>query len=140
MSFGLEAIVHLLEQRRWKPEVSNGGAFFYPSDQDFHAVFFPAKRQGFDWVLSASFPLISVPKSPKLARFILEFRGYPGLNIELEDAGAGFVNLVCYASFPAQNLDVEEIDDLFVALFPGARSLADEVIGRFGGKWKSEDN
>lgn len=132
-------MVHLFEQRRWKPEVNNGVAYFFPSDQDFHALFLPAKRQDFDWVLAASYPLVSVPKSPKLARFILEYRGHPSLNLELEDAGAGFVNLICYASFPAQNLDVEELDDVFLAVFPGARELADEVIGRFGGKWKSDD-
>jgi hypothetical protein len=57
----------------------------------------------------------------------------------LEDAGAGLVNLVCFASFPAQNLDVDELDDLFMAVFPGTRVLADEIIGRFGGKWKSEE-
>ena len=132
-------MVHLFEQRRWKPEVSNGVAYFFPSDQDFHALFLPAKRQGSDWVLAASYPLVSIPKSPKLARFILGYRGYPGLNLELEDAGSGFVNLICYASFPAQNLDVDELDDVFLAVFEGARALSDEVIGRFGGKWKSDE-
>lgn len=136
--FGLDAMVHLFEQRRWTPDITNGMACFFPTDQDFHAVFMPGVRQGFDWVLSASYPLVSIPKSPELARFILEFRGHPGLNITLEDAGAGLVDLVCFASFPAQNLDVDELDDLFTAVFPGARVLADEVIGRFGGKWKSE--
>lgn len=137
--FGLDAMVHLFEQRRWKPEINNGMAYFFPSDQDFHAVFLPALRQGFDWVLCASYPLVSIPKSPELARFLLEFRGHPGLNFALEDAGASLVNLVCFASFPAQNLDADELDDLFMAVFPGARNLADEIIGRFGGKWKSEE-
>jgi hypothetical protein len=137
--FGLDAMVHLFEQRRWAPEINNGMAYFFPSDQDFHAVFLPATRQGVDWVLSASYPLVSIPKSPELARFVLEFRGHPGLNATLEDAGAGLVNLVCFASFPAQNLDVDELDDLFMAVFPGTRDLADEIIGRFGGKWKSEE-
>ena len=137
--FGMDAMVHLFEQSRWKPQVENGLAFFYPTDQDFHAVFLPGKRQGFDWVLSGSYPLVSVPKSPQLSRFILQYRGYPGLTVELKDAGSGLVDLNCYASFPAHNLDVAELDDLFTAVFIGARELADQVIGRFGGKWKQEE-
>ena len=137
--FGMDAMIHLFEQRRWKPHVQNGLAYFSPSDLKFHGVFLPGKRQGYDWVLSGSYPLVSVPKSPQLFRFFLGYRGYPGLIIDLKDTGGDMVELNCYASFPAHNLDVQELDDLFSAVFVGAGDLADQVIGRFGGKWRSED-
>ena len=134
----IEQLSSMLGELGWGAENTGSYVRCHPGDTLFHAAFFILEVKGIEWVTGQAFPIVGVPDSLELRKFVNNLRLSSGVLLLIQDAGSGLVDIILSASFPSRNLEADELNFLFYGIFTDGIEVGEEIIGRFGGIWKDE--
>lgn len=134
----MEQLGSMLGELGWGPQNMGSYLTCHPGDTLFHGAFFIVDMKGIDWVVGQAYPIVGVPDSLDLRKFVNNRRLSSGVLLQIQDAGPGLVDIILSAKFPSRNLEADELNLLFYGIFGDGIDIGDEIIGRFGGAWKDE--
>lgn len=134
----IEQLSAMLGELGWGAQNMGSYVTCHPGDTLFHGAFFILDVRGTEWVTGQAFPVVGVPDSLELRKFVNNARLGSGVLLHIQDEGSGLVSVILSAKFPSRNLEADELNFLFYGIFSGGIEVGEEIIGRFGGIWKDE--
>jgi hypothetical protein len=137
--FDLAVLGRIIRNLGWDHAQNTGFVSCRIDGFQFHAALWLTDKSGDSWVFSSTFPAKEVPDSAELRKFLNEVRLPRGSQVRVDDSGGGLVQINTFGSIPSVYLSEQELRIFLASLFLDGKYLGEEVLGRFGGKWRDEE-